>query len=219
MATRRRRTWIIAGTIALAAVVAIAVGGELIARNQIENRIADVGDALPGVTSTLSGGPALMQLASGRIDVQLTVSDEALSAYANCRTDQELTVRTADGGLIVATERTVRGMTLPVEVFLVPRKDGDSWSLIADSVSAGGISLPAERALKILAGKDGTGSRLATRLLDGIPLPSDERLDITSVSFTDGAALVTALTPLNRTGTTEGGGLASLRSCLETPEG
>lgn len=219
MATRRQKKWIIAGAITLAAVVAIGVAGELVARNQLADRVSNLEGVLPGVSVALSGGPALLQLAGGWIDVELAVSDAALNTYVNCRTDQGLTVQAGEGGLIVTTERTVRGMTVPVNVTLVARQDGDRWLLVADSVSAAGISLPADQALKVLAGKDGAGSKLATRLLEGIPLPSDDRLAVTSVRFTDGAALVTASTSIHRTDDAGGGGLSGLRSCLDTQEG
>lgn len=219
MTTRRKTKWIIASVIALTLVIAAAVTSELLARNKLESRISDLGSTLPGVSTALAGGPALLQLASGRIDVQLAVSDAALDTYARCRTEQDLSVHAAEGGLTVTTERTMRGMTLPVDVTLVPRKDGDRWLLVADSVSAAGISLPADRALKVLGGKDGSDSKLATRLLDGIPLPSDDRLAITSIRVTDGAVLVTASTAINRTGDAQGGGLSGLRSCLDSPEG
>lgn len=217
MATRYRRRWIVA--CAVAAAVVIPVAGELVARNQLEGRVVDLGRALPGVSTALAGGPAMIQLASGRIDIGLAVSDATLNAYASCRTNQDLSVRSGDGVLVVSTERTVRGMTLPVDVTLVPRRDGDRWSLIPDSVSAAGISLPAGRASKVLTGKDAAGSQLATRLLDGVPLPGDERLAITAVNFTEGAVHVTASTAINRTREAEGRGLSGLRSCLATQEG
>ena len=200
-------------------VVAITLAGELVARNQLEGRVVDLGSTLPGVSAALDDGPALIQLADGRIDVELAVPDATLNKYASCRTNHDLSVRSGNGVLIVTTERTVRGMELPVDVTRVPRRDGDEWSLIPDSVSAAGISLPADRASKLLAGKDTAGSRRATRLLDGVPLPDDERFAITTVSFTEGTARVTARTAINRTSAAEGRGLSGLRSCLATQEG
>lgn len=219
MAIGRKRKWIVAAWIAVAILVAVVVSGEFVARSQLEGRIAAFGDSLTGVSTSLTGGSALMQLARGRVDVDLAISDSALGTYVACRTDQDLTVHTVEGGLIVTTERTVRGMTLPVEVLLVAQRDGDGWSLVADSVSAAGVSIPAKRALKILTGRDGSGSTLANRLLDGIQLPKDERMAITSVRFTDGEAHLTASTSIHPTDGATGDGLGGLRECLESQEG
>lgn len=219
MATRRGRIWIRATAIALALTVTVAVAGELIARNVLANRVAEVAGALPGVSAALSGGPALMQLAGGRVQVELAISDTAMSTYANCRKNHELRVRAEEGKLIVATDRTMRGVTLPVEVTLVPRRQDDGWSLVADSVSAAGISLPAERALKLLGGEEAAASKAGTRLLRGIPLPGDERLAISSVSFADGAIRLSANAAIDRTDHAEGGGLGGLLSCPAPQEG
>lgn len=219
MTTPRAKMWIRATVIALALIVTVAVAGELVARSALASRVADLG-AAPGVSTVLSGRSALLQLAGGRIEIELAISDSAMSRYANCRKDNEIVVRAEEGGLIVTTERTIRGVTLPVEVTLVPRRDGGGWALVADSVSAAGISLPAERALKVLAGGGAEGSKAGTRLLRGIPLPGDERLAVSSVSFADGATLLTANAAIDRTGDREGGdGLGGLLSCPSTQEG
>lgn len=212
--TPRRKKAIVAGAIGLTAIVAVATIGELVARTELENRAAAFAGTLPGVTTALAGGPALGQLAGGRIDIELSVSDAALTSVAACRTDHDLSLHATAGALIATAERTVRGLTLPVEVRLIPQRDDDGWALVADSVSAGGISLPAARAAKLLAGRDG-----GTRLLEGIRLPRDERFALTSVSFRDGAAVVTAsaaVGPAN--GGDSGGALSDLRSCLASGE-
>lgn len=219
MAIRRSKKLIVGGWIAVATIAVTAVAGDLVARHELDKRIATVATSMPGVSLSLAGGPALLQLASGHLTVQLAVSDSALSTYVACRTDQDLTVHTVDGGLVVSTERSVRGMTLPIEILLVPRHDGDRWELVADSVSAAGVSVPAKRALKILRGKGGSSSTFADRLLGGIPLPTEERLSVTSVRFTQGEAQVMASTSTHPTDGTQGGGLGGLRECLESQEG
>lgn len=219
MAGRRRRRWIIAGAICLVTVLGTGLVGEAVARYQLAGRAAELGADLPGVSLSLTGRPALVQLASGRIEVDVAVSDAALSTYAQCRTRQDLSVRAGPGGLVVTTSRTVRGMTLPVDVTLVPRQDGERWLLVADSVSAAGISVPAGRARTLLDGRDGVGTGLATRLLDGVPLPGTERFAITSARVAEGIVVLTASTSTPRTGDAPRGDLSRLRSCLTATEG
>ncbi|KZE40413.1 hypothetical protein [Microbacterium sp. T32] len=219
MTALRRRRRVVGIAIGVGLLVAGALTGEAVARGQIESRLASAADTVQGVTTSLAGGPALLQVALGRIDAEMRVPDNALDSLVNCRADRGFTVHAVDGALIVATERTVRGMTLPVEVRLVAREQDGAWVVVADSVSAGGISLPATRALKMLGGTDGPGSSAVSRLLDGIPLPSDGRFTVTAVHFVDGAAILDARTAFASPSTGEGAGIARFRECSENPEG
>jgi hypothetical protein len=214
--SKRTRTWIGAG-VALALVATSGlVAGEVVARGQLDARAASFSGSLPGVSAEVGGGPALWQLASGAVEVRLTVADAALDALARCRTDQEVTVHAVSGGVVVETERTLRGVPVTVDVLLVPQRDAAGWRLVADSVSAAGISLPAERALKVLSGRDGDGAGFAQRLADGIPLVLPGA-PVRGVEFRAGAAVLSVGLPVARDGAAEGGSdrWGSLRECLD----
>lgn len=216
MFSKRARAWIGAGSVLILFMGAGLVTGEIVARDRLNARTASLGGSMPGITVDAGSGLALWQVASGAVVVNLTATEEALDALVECRTDQEdIRVRAVTGGIVVTAQRTLRGMSVPVEVLLLPQRDAAGWRLVADSVSAGGVSLPAERALRVLAGRDGGGSDLAQRLLDGIPL-SLGATDVQHVAFRDGTVELTVAVPVAREddGSGSGAGFARVRDCL-----
>lgn len=216
MVSKRAGAWSWTGAaVALVSVSGLVVG-EVVAREQLTARTASVSGSLPGVSIAPVDGLALGQLISGSIAVRVTVTDAALDAVARCRTDQDLTVRTVAGGVLVSVERSLRGAPVTVEVLLVAQHDGAGWRLVADSVSAAGISLPAERALTLLSGRGGEGADVAERLLDGIPLALPG-VRVSDVEFRSGAVELSAGLPLTRDddGATAGNGFAAVRECLD----
>ncbi|TXK16362.1 hypothetical protein [Homoserinibacter sp. GY 40078] len=210
MVSRRTRTILIVAGIAVVGVGALAVTGEAVAQARIEDRMSSLSAGFPGMSVEPAGGSALGQVLSGHVQVRLTATDAALADIAACRIDQQLTVHAMPDGLVVGTERTLRGMTVPVEVLLVPHRTSDGWTLTADSVSVAGISLPAERVLTALGGDDGLGRRL----LDGIPLSAGS-LAVEQVDFRAGAVEVTVSAPTDRS-SGSGSALGRVRDCLDT---
>jgi hypothetical protein len=218
MLTRRSRSWIIATAVVVVSLVAVGVSAEIALRGRLDERVDRLASTLPGVDVSLAGPSVLLQMATGHVEVELTATDAALEAFAACSSEQELGVHAVAGGLALSVTRTVRGMSVPIEVILVPRDDGDGgWTLVADSVSAGGITIPAERALSLLAGRDGASAGFAARLSDGIRLPHGAGAEVTHVEFADGVARVDLALPTTST-EDPGGALSGIRSCVDNPE-
>lgn len=214
VATRHRKTWILAAAIAVTGILGIAIAGELVARSQVESRVAALEGSVPGIGITLAAGPVLPHLAAGRIAIDLRAPDAALTAFAACRTGQDLSVHAGAGRVTVVTERRMGGMALPVEVILAPRHDADGWALAAESVNVAGMTLPAERAAAMLAGRGGEGSAFAAGLVEGIRMPGGEQLQVTGVRVDEGALVVTASAAITGSDSDAGHGLSALRECL-----
>ncbi|WP_100811615.1 hypothetical protein [Microbacterium sp. BR1] len=219
MLTRRSRSWIIATAVVAVSLVAIGVIGEVALRGRLSERVDTLAATMPGVDVSLAGPPVLWQMATGRVEMELTATDAALDALAACSSEQELGVRAVPGGLVVSLSRTVRGMSVPIDVILVPHREADGgWVLVADSVSAGGITIPAERALNLLEGRDGASAGFAARLRDGIRLPHDADTEVTHVEFTEGVARLDLALPVTPKEDAEDGALSRIRSCVDDPE-
>ncbi len=215
MVSTRARALIWTGAAGALLAASGLVVAEIVARGELEARAASLSESMPGISVAVGDGSALWQLSSGSIGVRLPVAVAALDALVECRSDQDLTVSAVAGGLVVETERTLGGAPVPVQVLLVVRHDGAGWRLVADSVSAAGISLPAERALTMLSGRDGAGAGLADRLLDGIPI-SLPGVQVDDVQLRAGAAVLSLGLPLARDTGDEGtgAGFAAVRACL-----
>ncbi|WP_409048251.1 hypothetical protein AB2L57_05480 [Microbacterium sp. HA-8] len=219
MLTRRARRWTVAAGAAAIVLVSLGVSVELAARERVEARLSTFEQRMPGVDAALADTPALWQLATGRIALRVTVPDAALDAVVRCSSEQEIDVRSVPDGLVMTRERALGGASLPVELLLVPQRRPDGgWLLVADSVSAGGISIPADRALRMLSGRAGDDAGFASRLLDGIPLPSGGGLTVTGIAFADGSAQLDLSIPTTRTDPSPGDALEHTRSCMGSPE-
>ncbi|NYF11156.1 hypothetical protein HDC94_002312 [Leifsonia sp. AK011] len=207
---KRRRTWIAVSAIAVL-VVAALITTELIARASISDRLASVAAGRDGITVSLGATPAVLQWAGGSADLTITITDSAIAELAACATGLEnLRVTSSPAGLAVATERTVRGFTVPVTILLVPSHAEAGWVFHADSVSVAGIAIPATRAAQLLG--DG---QAALMLQDGIPLTrGDGGPAVTGVTTADGYLDLSLHVPLGSGRQALGQGSNKLFGCL-----
>lgn len=183
--------WIIA--IAVGTLVVALLVAELIARSAMSQRLATGISDRDGLEVSLGPTPALIQVASGSVDLQVDIDDSALQSIVSCAGGiDDAQARSTVHGIEVTIERAVRGFTIPVTVLLTPEQTEDGWTLRADSLSAAGIALPPERAAAML----GEGSAAAL-LREGVTLDRFGPLKISGVSTRDGLLTLTAATKTN----------------------
>lgn len=200
--------WTLSAAGVLLLLLGIAIPAEMSARGRLDSVLAKLEDRTPGVAAASAGGPALWQIALGRVDLTLTLDDEVLERLVSCRMDGDPTVATTAAGVVVEIERTVRGVTLPVSLLLVPQRAGGEWVLAADSVSVGGLSIPATQAAAILGGRGAD----AAALLDGVSLPVGSAASVTNLAASRGQLHVGLSIPMTQ-GAADGGRI--LGSCLD----
>lgn len=190
---------------------------EQVAAAQIDARLAARDDAASGISVTRSGGPALLAVMTGRLSIDVELTDGALTSYAACRSSgAEAVVTTAPDELIVSLERPAFGTVIPIEVGLRAASDAAGWRLQVDTVAVAGMILPADRALALLSrsgGDEGSGNDLSAQLADGIPLPSHGGVTVTGVRIRPGATVITAEVAVNGAGTAGAGAVTGLLSC------
>lgn len=205
---KRPRTWIVV-TVVVATLAAAVIAGEAIARATVTNRLESTLATRDGLDVGIASTPALLQLATGRLEVTLVISDDLLGEVAACATDlPTLEVTTTSAGLAISTARSFRGIDLPVTVLLVPRSTETGWMLGADSVSVAGISIPAARAAALLDG----GGVAADLLGEGITLSNSRSVTITNITPGAGHLALTIRTPLAAPG--PGGSDNPVLGCL-----
>lgn len=216
MASRRLLLWpLIAGGVLLL-LLGIALPAEIIARTQIANAVEKVAATFPGVRVSPGGGLALWQLATGRLDVTVALPDEALGRIVECRTDRDVSVSATPAGIVAETTQTISGMSIAVGVLLVPERTGTGWLLAPDSITAGGVSLPLQRAATLLGDREGP----TARLLDGFPLPSTSTATVTDVALAQGEVRLTVALPLRiPTSSAAAAPITDLSRCLDGEDG
>ncbi len=189
---KRPRPWIVV-TVVVATLAAAAIAGEAIARATVTNRLESTLATRDGLDVGLAPTPALLQLASGQLEITLVVSDDLLNEVAECATDlPQLEVTTTSAGVAISAARSFRGIDLPVTVLLVPQSTETGWVLGPDSVSVAGISIPAARAAALLDG----GGVAADLLGQGITLSNSPSVTVTNITPGAGHLALTISTPL-----------------------
>lgn len=199
----------------MAALAAVVVAEQVVA-SQIDARLAALDDAESGMSVTRSGGPALLTVVTGRVSVDIALTDAALTSYASCRSGSEAVVTSASDELIVSLERPAFGAVIPIDVALRAVSDAAGWSLQVDTVAVAGMTLPVDRALALLGrsgAASGSGGDLSAQLADGIPLPAQGRVAVTGVRIRPGATVVTAEVAVDGAG--GAGAMTGLLSCEE----
>lgn len=165
-----------------------------------------------GVDAALSPTPMLIQLVSGSIGATLTVSESTLADLVECTSELvDPEVQIDDAGVTVSLTRDVAGISLPVEVLVVPARVDDVWVLLPESIAVAGIAIPADRAAALV----GDGAQ-ASVMSDGIPLPHSDSLVVTGA--TTGADLLTLDVAVSVPPPGDGErSTPSALSCLTTP--
>lgn len=134
-----KRRLVIVTALGAAALALSAVAGEWIARSAIDRRLAgvDAGD----LHASFAGDSALVAMATGRIDLTVTVTADELAARIGDRAGVEVSdIELSDGAVGITTSVGARGLKAVAWVTLSPADDGLEATIV--SIEARGLQLP-----------------------------------------------------------------------------
>lgn len=178
----RRPRRIIATASVLGALALLGIAGELALRGLIDDRIELAAADLPtGVSVERDSTPALLQLATGRVGVQVEVSAQALTDQARSAAQLPgLLVVPEPHGLVAQVPLSIAGSEQTAQLQLSVAAQGGHAILRADTVQLAGLTLP------VAAVAEQLGNDQLDRLVDGVPFPvGGSRVAVSSARATD----------------------------------
>jgi hypothetical protein len=192
---RSRRVWIIAGSLALLAVLTLAANGT--ASSRINHALDTLSAATDNhVTLKTTGAPALVDLATRRVSLTASIDQTGLNRLVACTASAKsagatsgsaglkgVTIALNSTGLSATKTITVAGRSLPASISLDTSVEDGELLLTPGTVSVAGLQLPAAQLERLLpaTGKSSAATLLQPRKI-GSDLPAGVTLQSVNVS-------------------------------------